>query len=615
LRLRRFIVTGGLSIFSAAIPLSAHAGGALFAEDAGAFANACGANGCWTNYLRMTDLDGDDDLDVVAVNYAGFFTAGTAEPLVVFTNDGTGTFTNTSGASVGGFTGRIRQVAIGDVDGDGDPDMYAPDGNGGVDQLFINDGGVFTPTPIDIGSNAGAARFGDFDDDGDFDLFLADGHNTGDTIHGHIYTNDGDGAFTELDGAIPDPSGGEDPDDVDLLDADGDFDLDILLNNHEGNNELWLNNGDGTFADASGGLPNMPSGFHYGPGVCDVDADGDLDVWIDNMGPDYSEMLLVNDGAGMFENVTALQVSGNGSNDDNGVNCIDVDYDGDFDAVVISLFTAERYLENDGTGNFGYLPGVFQGAGNFELWGEFGDVDGDGRLDLATGAGEGNPTNERLWLGTAVQAADVTPPAFRALEDVGQVDPDTDVVFHYAITDNAVTDEGPRLDSAFVRVTVDGNEQEIPAWFMGGDLFRAVIPGQPDGTSVDVEACAIDRAGNEGCAAEFSYQVGEVVGTTSDTGGTADSSGTDPTGATQGSDDDPTDADSTGSASVTDTDGTVTNATADDTDDEADGSDESSGSGANDEDGGGCSCAQSGSGLPAWAAILLIAIPLRRRRR
>ena len=595
------------------MPTLAQAGGALFQEDAGALANACGGDGCWTNYLRVTDLDGDDDLDIVTVNYDGFFAVGTAEPLVVYTNDGAGNFTNTSAASVGGFVGRVRQVAIGDVDGDGDPDMYVPDANGGIDNLFVNDGGgAFEPTPIDIDSNAGAARFGDFDDDGDLDLFLADGYNSVDTVHGHIYLNDGAGEFTELADAIPAPAG-TDPDDVDLLDADGDFDLDILLNNHSGTNELWLNNGDGTFADATDGLPSFPGGFHYGPGVCDVDGDGDLDAWVDNMGPGYSEMLMINDGTGVFSDETAAQVSGNGGDDDNGVACIDVDYDGDFDAVVISLFTAERYLANDGTGNFGFLAGVFTPGGQSELWGEFGDVNDDGRLDLVTGAGESG-TIDRVFLGTVAQTADVTPPAFRAVQTIDAADPDTEVVVHFAVTDNAVTDEGPRLHAAFLRVTIDGADQEIPASFMGGDLFRAVIPGQADGTTVDVQACATDREDNEGCADAFGYVVGEVVGTT----GNVDSTGTDPTDTNGTGSEDVGTVDDTGTASITDTNGTVTD-TADDTDDTVTGSDESS-TGSGPPAGGGddgCGCAQSsrGAGTNAlWLVLGGLAWGLRRRR-
>jgi hypothetical protein len=585
------------------LPGLAHAGGALFAEDPMALPNACGGtDGCWTNYLRVTYLDGDDDLDVVVVNYDGFFDVGDPEPLVVFSNDGMGNFTDTSDTTVGGFSGRIRQVAIGDVDGDGDPDMYVPDANGGADNLFVNDGGVFTPMGTGISSNAGAARFGDLDDDGDLDLFLADGYNSADDVHGHVYLNDGTGAFTELDGAIPGPTQGTDPDDVDLLDADGDFDLDILLNNHSGTNELWLNDGAGTFSGATAGLPAFPEGYHYGPAVCDVDGDGDLDVWVDNMGPGYSEMLMINDGAGGFTDETAERVSGNGGEDDNGVVCLDVDYDGDFDAVVISLFTAERYLENDGAGNFAFVSGAFMGAGSSELWGELGDVNGDGRLDLVTGAGE-SATPERVFLGTMAQQPDTTPPAFRAVQTNPASEADTEVIVHFAVTDNAVTDEGPRLDAAFVRVTVDGATEEIAATFMGGDLFRAVIPGQPDGTAVEVEPCAVDRENNEGCAEPFTFEVGQSGGTeTGDTmGGTGDTSAT-------GSESDDVGTSAPTDGTVSDTSGSVTMTTAGATDTDGD-------SGANDDGGGGCGCAQSGSGPgPGWLAWLVLAFPLRRSR-
>jgi MYXO-CTERM domain-containing protein len=594
------------------VPTVAHAGvTALFAEDAMALENACGAgDGCWTNYLRVTDLDGDDDLDVVAVNYQGFFESGTAEPLVVYTNDGSGGFTNTSDTSVGGFEGRIRQVAIGDVDGDGDPDMYVPDANGGPDNLFFNDGGVFTPEEQTVSSNAGAARFGDFDDDGDYDLFLADGYNTGEDVHGHIYLNDGNGGFTELDGAIPAPAGGTDPDDVDLFDADGDFDLDIMVNSHSGPNDLWLNDGGGMFSDASGGLATLPGNFHYGPSACDVDGDGDLDVWIDNVGPDLgpgvdTEMLMINDGSGAFTDETEARVSGNPDADDNGVNCLDVDYDGDFDAVVIALGTAERYLVNDGGGNFEYLAGAFMGAGASELWGEFGDVNGDGRLDLVTGAGEG-ATQDRVFLGTAAQMVDTTPPTFRAVQAGVDSEADTEVIFHYAIADNAVTDEGPRLSSAVVHVTVDGATEDVPAWFMGGDLFRAVLPGHPEGTVVEVEPCATDREGNEGCAEVFTYEVGVASGTDSGESTDTDSG----SGSGSASDTDGTSSPTSG-ASVTGASATVSTTTPSSTSGDTD-TDPGAG---DDGGGGGCNCSTQGDNHLGWLALLFLALPLRRRRR
>ena len=69
-------------------------------------------------------------------------------------------------------------VAFGDVDGDGDLDLFVTS-CGGPNALFINDGsGRFTNRPkaagveaLKIGSTSGA--MGDVDDDGDHDIYVA----------------------------------------------------------------------------------------------------------------------------------------------------------------------------------------------------------------------------------------------------------------------------------------------------------------------------------------------------------------------------------------------------------------------------------------------------------
>ncbi len=593
----------------------AQAGGALFEEVDDALTNGCGAGECWTNHLRVSDLDGDGDLDIVLVNYGGFFSNGTAQELVIYENDA-GVFTDVSNTAIDGFEGRIRQVSIGDVDGDGDLDIFAPDGQGDGSAFFINMGDMvfadeYAERMPEAQPNVGATRMGDFDNDGDLDIFSADGYTSSPAVFGHIYLNDGLGNFDEVDGAIPDAFTGQDPDDVDLLDANGDFVTDILLNAHNGDNSLWLGNGDGTFSDASDQFPPQNSqqpNYHYNPTACDVDGDGDLDAWVDNMGPGYTEQLLINDGSGTFSDETAERVTGNQvGGDDNGVVCADIDNDGDFDAVVIALGSRERYLQNDGSGNFTFVNGTFGGVPDASLWGEFGDLNGDGRFDLVTGQGEFGDIEDHVYFATQGLAVDDRAPSFRAVE-TGSFDEGIPVVVHAAIADRSVTDNGPRLSAMSATLSGDGVDESTVVTFMGGDLFRAEFPAQPVGSYV-VEVCATDMAGNEGCETT-QIEVGDGGGETdSDTDGsdetgdasasdtaTASDSDSDSDTATASASDSDSDSDSAGTASGSASNTASASDTAGETDGDTDG-DSAGGNGG----GGGCS-----TGGPAPLSVLLL---------
>ena len=109
------------------------------------------------------DFDGDGDFDLVRTD------AGT---LGVFeqTGGGTGTF-----ALKQTFGGSFMGVACGDVDNDGDEDIFFAARDGGSSQLFLNDGNFnFSQDNLGIASTgpATAAAFADFDRDGDLDLLI-----------------------------------------------------------------------------------------------------------------------------------------------------------------------------------------------------------------------------------------------------------------------------------------------------------------------------------------------------------------------------------------------------------------------------------------------------------
>jgi hypothetical protein len=464
--------------------------------------------GCYSSYVALADLDGDGDLDAVFASGGAYYAPGDAAPMALYLNDGHGAFTESNATAVGGFTGRLRQVAIGDIDGDGDNDIVAPDSWAMQDDaVFVNDG-QNPPTFADQGvarlgtkSRAGAVRLGDLDGDGDLDLVITDWGDAPPDSHGtaKVYLNDGHGMFAELAAAVPqDTSGqGTGPIDADLFDADGDFDLDLVLASRQGESLLFLNDGAGHFADAGARLADQPGPYVYGPDECDVDGDGDLDVWLDNGADALLEQLQVNDGAGHFADETAARVTGNVADaDDNEVQCADVDGDGDLDAIVASLSDNERLLANDGTGHFALREGAFPPLVDATLGLDLGDVDGDGRLDAIAADGEIPPFLNHLYLGTTEQPVDTRAPKLRAwrLEEAK----DGARVVRFGVSDAATSDVGPRLREAHVQLVEAGTK--IDATFVGGDLFRAVVPvAAPAEQAVHFQLCATDAAGNAAC--------------------------------------------------------------------------------------------------------------------
>ena len=455
--------------------------------------------GCYSHYVALADLDGDGDLDAVFASGGGYYVPATTAPMAVYENTG-GAFASRA-AAFASFAGRLRQIAIGDVDGDGDLDVIAPDSWAmQPDAVFVNGGNwVFADegaARLGTSSRAGAARLGDLDGDGDLDLVLSDWGddppNSASRIR--IYANDGTGHFTEtIDAVPPTTSGGTGtgPVDVDLADLDGDFALDLIVASRVGESLFYRNDGDGTFTAAGADLPDQVGPYVYGPDACDVDNDGDLDLWLDGGGANFAEQLMINDGAGHFTDESATRVVGNPPGDDNEVQCVDLDGDGDQDAVIASLSANERMLLNDGTGRFTAVPDAFPTLRDATLGLDLGDLNDDGRLDAITAQGEATPYLNRVYLGIAAQPVDSVAPRLRAIESRVTTRGGRTAI-RVALSDRATSDSGPRLRSVELEVPGHGR---IAARFVGGDLYRAVIDGALPAT-IDVTVHATDARGN-----------------------------------------------------------------------------------------------------------------------
>jgi hypothetical protein len=175
-------------------------------------------------------------------------------------------------------------------------------------------------------------------------------------------------------------SDGDSSFDVEIADVDGDTDLDILVAN-DGPNRLYINDGTYNFPDETANrLPagtNTSTGAEFG----DIDNDGDLDIFIANF--TAQNKLYINDGTGVFTDVTSTRLPIDTAKSIDAI-LGDVDNDGDLDILVVNNLQQNRLLINDGTGKFTDGTATRLPAETCaDCDASFGDVDGDGDIDLA----------------------------------------------------------------------------------------------------------------------------------------------------------------------------------------------------------------------------------------
>jgi hypothetical protein len=211
----------------------------------------------WTNKVELADLDGDGRVDILFANGGDYEAPGAAVPSRVFRNPGAAAAWPEITAQVfGSATFFARVIKVRDVDGDGAVDVFVGTTFQTQSRLFRGDGkGGFrdvTATQLPAQPlSVGDAEFGDVDDDGDLDLVLADWgdgspmKNAG--ARPRLWRNDG-GRFVDAGAAAM-------PDwavrfcwELELLDVDGDFDLDLLVSSKRSPGSfLAHNDGKGTF--------------------------------------------------------------------------------------------------------------------------------------------------------------------------------------------------------------------------------------------------------------------------------------------------------------------------------------------------------------------------------
>ena len=265
--------------------------------------------------------------------------------------------------------------------------------------------------------SAGLATF-DYDGDGKIDILFLNGSPLPGTPtppsppRNALYRNEGGWKFTDVtvEAGLGDTNyhlG------VCIGDYDNDGDPDIYLNNF-GPNVLYRNEGNGTFLDVTpeAGVAGAPETVGAGACFMDIDADGDLDLFVANyiaftfenhkishmngypayagplQFPPSANVLYRNNGNGTFTDISVesgiAKLLGSGM----GAVAGDYDNDGDADIFIGNDLRPNFLLQNDGTGKFREVAGVvgvaYDSTGNVQgsMGVEFMDFNHDGWLDV-----------------------------------------------------------------------------------------------------------------------------------------------------------------------------------------------------------------------------------------
>ena len=464
-----------------------------------ATAAAIGETADYTNMVELADLNADGSVDLLFANGGNYDQAGEPVLSTAWLNDGGGTFTNAT-ADVLSETPRLtRSIKVGDLNADGLPDILIGTTYNTQSQLRLGTAiGAWTDATANLPAaelSVGDLELGDVDADGDLDVVLADWGDDGPLGAGgvvQLWLNDGAATFADATAeAMPDTLVGFSWD-LELVDVDNDWDLDIATSCKLCSSSLlYVNDGGGNFTDVSEAqMPPFENNYEFAP--IDLDGDGFLDLLTINDGSPspngLREHAFRNDGSGTFVDATDdwWPDTSNTGWDDNSVIGLDVESDGDADFLVSSLDGPDRLLVNDGSGLLSLAADAFDADPSRGTLGmALADLNGDGLIDVVESQGEvPGALEERVYLGTVVLEPDTAPPIVRA-ESLGD-----SVVAR--VHDNRTPNQPHQWQSIVARV--DGGD--VPMTWYGENLFRARLP---DGSS-SVEVCATDAAGNEACS-------------------------------------------------------------------------------------------------------------------
>lgn len=342
--------------------------------------------------IGVADINNDGLDDIIRLH-------NTNELQIDFQN---GVSANFTPYTHGALTGEHWAISVADVDNDGFNDIFTGGHNFGLKLLKpqIPSTGFQLETISQLPIFLQNANFADIDNDGDLDIFASNA-----TGLSQVYENeDGDFEYNinllnAVSTVASDNSGNHGSVWTDF-DNDGDLDVYISknktgitdINDGRRRNLLFENDGFGNYNDVAAQVGLLPLAQSWAADFGDIDNDGDLDCFIINH--DQQNGLYLNSGNGTFTNITANTALYPIMNDyPMGLQVKFVDFDNDsyLDILYTTFDQGAALFKNNGDNTFTIQPNALPLALDMHSF-SVGDLDNDGYIDIITGFGSGANT-------------------------------------------------------------------------------------------------------------------------------------------------------------------------------------------------------------------------------